>query len=695
MLRIVVVLTVTLAPWPGRSQPASACDPRCDQQATAAAESILLMLDDGRVLAARHLAERLTDRHPPSWRAWAALGLARHHGVAGDVMGLGHDRRGAVAAYERAHRLAPDNVSVQALLIAALLEYAGADWTADPAERARARAVAAEGSNHLLARGDLALFDDEPAKALALYRQLPRGSKGRGRGLLVAGALVDGPEAALRDARETSSPADFRVRVGHAAKDLERLRYYPAARAFRRAVRSPLLVFDPDPLWTMKRFEPGTTATADPVHAASALVHLLLTDAPTEARAPFVTGELAALFDGALPWPLSEDVDRPLHRGGTRGWFADAYLTRHPPTPEPVGAGLVRVELATRPPTRLLVEVVGEGQEAVARVAAIVGTAPAAIGRRIDRALSAGDRTRAATWSRLARDPSLNVADPLRWDLKAHHLVQCVPDGDAAAEPRALALAAAALLGGGDEADRRVARRRLDEARAQPGDAAFERCALAVELSLLEPMAVVARLAALAEQNPADAALWTQRASLLRDRDCAASLAVLQRVPPPLRESPRVQLVRGHLIACAEGVPAAIAVEAERVERLESAEEQAKVLNTLAWYIMFSGGDLAIARQRIERARRLSDRDDAANTHLALLALMGDPAAARAQWLARRRDAEAMEDHDWLLWGLITEAEGSPAAARAAYLQVRPHRLTRAASVGRVALARLAELPAN
>jgi len=202
------------------------------------------LLAGGMGEAARQEAEAAARLEPTLAIAQRTLGWVLQHDALGRRFGPGFDRKGAIAAYRRAKQLDPSDEEARADL-AILLEHDAAGDRYTPGAD-----LAAAIDEYKSLRADLGVdgMDDNLVVALlragrfeemrALLDKLAT-SPSRQVLRLAATAVLDGPDAAVRDAERRFPDAKGRLEaLADAAQNLLVLRRYPEAAAlFDRAGR--------------------------------------------------------------------------------------------------------------------------------------------------------------------------------------------------------------------------------------------------------------------------------------------------------------------------------------------------------------------------------------------------------------------------------------------------------------------------
>jgi tetratricopeptide (TPR) repeat protein/transglutaminase-like putative cysteine protease len=287
------------------------------------------LLAGGLGEAARQEAQAAVQLEPKLAHSWENLGWVLQHDLVGRRFGKGFDRKGAIAAYRKAKELDADDAGIRTDL-AILLEH-----DADGVRYGPGSDLAAAIDEYRALRKDLSTKDLDDNLLIALMRagrfaemrDLAKeidASESRSTLKLVATAVLDGPDAALRESERSFS--DSKARAGALATAGQNLmalrRYGDAAALFDRASRlSPnaaALLSLAEVLRKAKKHEELTFAAGQPADLPKRLVAAVASE-------PFdVRGFLALFTHDAFPEtvkPEDEDQLRTVLRNGLTSGF--------------------------------------------------------------------------------------------------------------------------------------------------------------------------------------------------------------------------------------------------------------------------------------------------------------------------------------------------------------------------------------
>lgn len=630
---------------------------------------------------ARALAERYVEQHPERAEGWRSLGHARLMGL-DRTLGFSSDRAGAIEALEKALALDPTLGWAPVGLAIALVEQGGPSQDRAALERALGLVRGIDGLEWMAA--ELAFQTGQPGMALEVLRghDLPDAAPVR----VAAQTVTAGVEAGVAALRRIGAVDARHAAARGAASRIANAGDYATAGALLAAAEA---AFGPipgsAPLASLSRHAPSAPETAPA--ALAGLMAQLLAGAEPAKLAPYASpGLIAAIGEGELAG---------LVRGLARGIDAETGLDRSAaadlvaglsgssrPMASP-GVELAVIETPAGPVTAL----VAQGPDGP-RVVALPGATPTLHGHQMADALARGDVIAALQWRMWAvgtEDDTPRSAVP--WG------AQVAADFALSADAP-LALSAAALLAGGDEADRARARALLAgvvgaAGFTPPTDARFARPLLTLEVWLAaDDAAGRARVRAEVERRPDDpqiAAVWL---GLHRDDDAAFD-RIVAALPPTVADAPPVRLVRVEVASQRGRFAEAIALGRAGLD----AGGGPRLYNALGWLALFvDDGDLAGSIARLESARPMGLSRARMHTLAALYAAHGQPTEARATMLAMLAGSGRFEEEDWLVIGLLAEHEGLPEVARDAWrrLPIAPDGgLDTSAHLARRGLARL------
>lgn len=222
----------------------------------------------GMIPAARRAALRATELDPKHSDAHVVLALA----LDGRAAGFGYDRGGSLAALRKAIAANPNNVGALAELALHLSQDEHELPSTDAAELREAaelyrvaHELSPEDGYDLRALGALAragAYDEVERKVTAMSP-----SQERDILLVVSTAVAKGPGAAISAARKLASGGSLTTLLDSAILDLQSLRLYAEAEAFRKAAR-PLGAAAARPedsrrrVVELERLDPGDPKTA-------------------------------------------------------------------------------------------------------------------------------------------------------------------------------------------------------------------------------------------------------------------------------------------------------------------------------------------------------------------------------------------------------------------------------------------------
>ncbi len=606
-------------------------------------------------------AEALVAEHPEHAGAWAALASARMFGVFEPLVGE-LDRLGAAEAYRRLVKLDPKDADAawSAVMAPAVID---GRWVDDREALAAALAVARNREDLRAVAAELALVLDAPADAAAIVAT-PR-DEVEASLLLAARARsgdIDGGLAAVR--RHMTDRATVQRVATAALIRLANVGAWQTIDAVIERLRLQVEFTLKPQFFTQATPPPTDLDSADAVVAG--LLHDLMLGADDEALTRYATPELAEMVRySPLARALRETAEMFEEKLGLQPKAAARILLGDARSVRPLGReNLTAVAMKIKGDVfTLLVEETADGPRAVG----FWGNGARFHGQRIAAALERGDEAGALAW-RLLISGATRAGDPLRIWGAPIDLGRALTA--AGASP---GLTAAALLSSGSDADRQQARGLLAAHRPEvdADDAQLSRALLGLDLALADDAA--ARIALL---EPTLAAATDDEGRALsymlllrsagRGADAERFAAAL---PEALRTSRAVERQRIEIAARDGRIDQAVA----RAQALLDAEPWPELANNAAWYAAFvPDADLAAAAARIEAVPPDQLSRAARHTLATLYGIQGQADRARGLLREITEDGKFFGPLDWLIVGLIAQAEGLPEVARDAYGRVPP-----------------------
>lgn len=668
------------------------------------------LLAGGMGEAARREAERAVALEPGSATAQATLGWILQHDALGRRFGRGFDRARALAAYRKAKQLDPTDWAARGDL-AILLEHDARGVRYGPkADLAQAiaeyQAIRSESKREELT--DNLLIDllraGRTGEMKELLAKLPDSAQ-RSTLALVAAALLDGPEAAAREAAARLSDPAARVQeLRGAGGTLTILRRYPEAAALFAAAakESPNaadLLSTVEVLKKARRHEELALPRDQPETPVLRFLLLVMVEGadPKEAAGLLSRSAIHGHAVGPAMAEARSQIGATMAREGLPAdAIADLSLALLRTTREGDDARGYRIQAFSHGANAPnMVAFVGR-EEGTFRIAGFA-SAPDSLGAEALRRLAAKDGAGARQWLDWARAeaPAARGEDPLAGSPILRLWGKGAPAGDEAARCAAASLMAQGKEWGA-EAEPIVVRCRDAE-----GDAARR---AAYDLALAwgygesdrypELLAAARRLRA--AHPDSDRALRFELGALggMRRWDEVATVAGERLAKDPDDVSAELSLAE------AEMHGGRFDEMERRVERLLARGKATPIaLNNLAWSALFRGkvrdADLETARRAAELGGYKSA--PALHTLAALYAEVGKTAEAY-KVILQSIDVRGGEPRpeDWYVFGRLAEAYGLPAEARADYARVTEGQTQKSdpTSVYKLARMRLAALAA-
>jgi transglutaminase-like putative cysteine protease len=281
------------------------------------------LLAGGMGEAARQEAEAAVQLEPKLAVAYRTLGWVLQHDALGRRFGQGYDRKGAIAAYRRAKQLEPQDEEARADLAILLEHDAGGDRYATGTD------LTAAIDEYKALRADLHAdgMDDNLVVALlraGRYQEMRdlldklEATPSRKILRLVATAVLDGPDAAVRDADRRFPDSKARLEaLASAAQNLMILRRYPDAaalfdRASQQSPNAAEVLSLADLLRKTRRSEDLKISADEPAGVVKRLLQLFSSGAlDAHSLAPLFTRDVAH----ELAAEKDEDVRQMLEAG--------------------------------------------------------------------------------------------------------------------------------------------------------------------------------------------------------------------------------------------------------------------------------------------------------------------------------------------------------------------------------------------
>ena len=635
---------------------------------------------------ARRAARRGTELEPDAAAAWAVLGRMLLHDEVGRYLQPGYDRAGAIAALRKAAELDPEDHSVRGDLAIALEHDDEGRRFGEGADLEGAVALYRElsddldelglGANLAVALLEAGRYEEMRAASEALTDEVVRNQL-----MVLAAALIEGPQAAVREAGRRYPEGEARATaLASAGQDLLLLRRYAAAAelartAARQSPRAADLLSFAEVLGRAVPYEQLISDQSDPKGLFVRLLALLAEagdeDEPEEAihrlfarvvRDESTPEDIAPLLDDLRTQISAEGNDLPPEVAVD---LAAAALSASVEGDDEVG---YRVRLNGGVAGGLMDKVILMVPEnGVLRLVASLEEDASPIGLEALRRIDAGDLAGARRWLDWALDGAWNpgqVSDPFSAAAFPHFWSRSGEERD---EPGAVRLAAAVLaapqgrartievLAAARAAETGLRQARIDAAMLRAYAAAEDADGVTTAIGRLRERIVSEseRLFQLAGGALLTLGRYDETAPLAHDR-----LAANPDDPSSLR-----------LLADLARETGDVARAAELYERLfDTGKELSYDYNNAAWIGLASPITTAHHLELAQRAIAIDGSHQALHTLAALLAVTGQPAEAR-RVLLQSIEAEGgpIDSHDLYVLGLLAETYGLPEAAARYY----------------------------
>lgn len=660
----------------------AAVDPRKALPRTRIARALLA---GGLGEPARREAEQAVKLEPDFAYAWTTLGWIRQHDDLGRRFGKGYDRTGAIAAYQKAKELDPDDFESRGDY-AILLEHdaegdrytAGADLNAAIDEYKALKDDLEDlglPNNLLIAL----MWAQRFGEMKDLLAELDT-SESRETLNLVVLAATEGPEAALQDAERAFTDSETRANaLSNAGRNLMLLRRYKEAaalfeRAGRQSTKAAAALGLAEMLRKTHRFEETTFTAADPVSAVKRLMSLTVSSLEKEEPSRYVSRELLRGMDDKGRTEFWKTFETSVAAAAKSARAADV------PLPVAMDLGLAAMRDTVSGDDALGYRVVmastmGNAHRTVAflvpedgeyRIAAS-GQDPSLLGNEALHRIESGDLRAARQWLDWAYEELERgrPADPSQ----APPFLSLWTKGTEADAGQARC-AAASLVGGESSATRwqpilAACRQTAPEG---PRRIALDRSLLAAHLLLghHEEAAEISRrlLEAMPDSEPVYRILTGELMKLQRFDD--------------LRQTADARLAKDPADVVSQEILVELAVRkgdfdgAEAISQriLDSGKAGADQYNESAWLALFRGRADERTMEMAQRAASLSEYRDYAILHTLATVYAEQGKAAEAYRLILQaleiKDAEPGVS-DWYVFGRLAEQYGLPEIARTYY----------------------------